>query len=167
MQKRSAIATVAIAAVIAVAAIWSLTEGDETDVYSAFLAPFPDAAPVLTSRPSTCMATIPVAGIPDELVRSFLKANRKGSTAISLTRLRWNYDTAKPAKLRRVAQAGLYPGLFLPKGKALVYLSRVGFSADNSSALFCVENKRGLLVYLRKVDGMWREVSVEATWTAH
>jgi hypothetical protein len=164
MKKRFAVVTVVIAALIAAVATWSLTRTYETDVYSVVLAPFPEAAPILTSKPSDCKAEVPIKGIPDDLLRSFLEANRTGAPPISLTRLKWDYSTADPSKLKRVDEAGLSHQFFIPKGKAIVYLSRVGYSGDKSSALFCLENQRGLLIYLRETDGVWRVASTETTW---
>jgi hypothetical protein len=155
--------TVGVAAIFAALALWSLVRTNETEVYSAALASFPSARPLLVSRPGTCGAGQHVPGIPDELMARFSNANGPDADAISLSRMRWDYDTTTLTKIDSYSVLAARAAA-AKNGGTLLYLSRVGFNEQHSEAVFCLESTGGLLVYMRREHGEWRMLRTQPTW---
>jgi hypothetical protein len=163
VNKRRAIATLVLATAIATVAAWSLLRPPETNVYAAALAPYPEARPLLTSRPGTCGVGRHAPGIPDSLISSFISANGPDARPISLSSMHWRYDIA-PAEKIKAYSILTARNAAASRGGQLVFLSRVGFNPDRSEALFCLEGNGGWLFYLRLTDGVWKVVQTEPTW---
>ncbi|MFT3807840.1 hypothetical protein [Arenimonas sp.] len=158
MTKRKAIATVSIALMLGVVAALSLLHTRETDVFLDLMAPYRDSEKVFVSRPSTCYAEGPIDGVPNALLDSFLAANGPDAEPISLFRLRWHFLTAEARLLDRYPSAADRALASLPGDASTIDFSRVGFNANRTEALFCVDDRA--LLYAKRVDGRWGIFSV-------
>ncbi len=166
MSKSISIAVILATLTCVVAAVWLLGRSSESDVYLAVLSPYANSSIVLASSPSTCgIKPGSIAGVPSNLVSSFLAANAPGSPSISLSALNAHFALANSAKLNRFIGVGVSPSV-LVGGHDLVRLSRVGFNSNRSEALFCAEGQDGGLFYVRMQNGHWQLVKLVPTWVS-
>lgn len=162
MNRRSALAAVGIALVLAAIATWSLLGTRETDVYAAALADFANSEAVYLSQPSTCEQDRSPDGIPDPLFQRFVEANRPEAGSIPLKSPRFRHLVADATQVEHSATAGV-PISVLLQGNLPVYLSRVGFNDEESEALFCVTAQGNFFVHMKQTEGHWKLANIVIT----
>ena len=148
---------------------WSMLEDTDSDVYLAALGSYTRSAVVLASRPSIChFETQNDPGLDNDLFESFLSANESGARPIPLDGLRERFAIADGSELARYTDAGVSSRTLIPGRRSITYLSRIGYNADRSESLFCVEmaGLEGNLLQMRRQDGVWRLVRVIRAWTS-
>lgn len=164
MNRRKAQWVVATALVLAMIAAWSLLRTRETDVYLTFLEPFSVAEGVLISRPSSCGDVGSREDIPDALYWNFIEANGRHAEPISLLALKASFLTVNTRRVDHYAALGIDIEHVLAETPH-VFLSRVGFDAKETQALFCIETKDiGGFLHLRKIDGQRQIVAYRNAW---
>ena len=167
MNKITSIGALLVIVAIIIAGVWSLKGSSERAVYLAVLAPHASSTTALVSKPSTCgisNSSRPIEGIPSSLLKSFLSANTPGAGSVSLGSLNGHFAIADSALVGKYAAAGV-PFRILDHGRHdLASLSRAGFNANESEALFCVEGLSGVLYLVHLKDGNWQLVKSVVVW---
>ena len=135
----------------------------EPAVYEAVLRSIGATEVAVASAPGTCGVGVEnVKDIPPPLVTAFRDANAPGAGFADVARLRTLVSVANSRQLAEYEAKGVAQWKAGNPALPVLRISRVGFSAGGSQALFCARSQRGAwLFHLQSSAGTWAVVHEE------